>query len=85
MDNSFLEEQAARCRKLADIAVWRVDELGGAGGFDPLWTVVFGGVAPLELLVINGKAVVEHGTLVTADASALARAATSATTRVLGV
>lgn len=71
--------------KLADIAVWRVDELGGAGGFDPLWTVVFGGVAPLELLVINGKAVVEHGTLVTADASALARAATAATTRVLGV
>ena len=69
--------------KLADIALWRMDELGGAGGVDPLWTFAFGGGAPLELLLVNGETVVEHDNLVTADASALARAASAAATRVV--
>jgi len=60
--------------KLADIAVWRVDGLGAAGGVDPVWTFAFsGGALPLELLIVNGEVVVEHGELVTADAGALAR------------
>jgi cytosine/adenosine deaminase-related metal-dependent hydrolase len=70
--------------KLADVAVWRVDALGGAGGVDPVWTFAFGGAAPLELLVVNGSVVVEHGTLTTADASTLARDAATAARRVTG-
>ncbi len=70
--------------KLADVAVWRVDGLGGAGGVDPVWTFAFGGAAPLELLVVNGKVVVEHGTLTTADAPTLARDAAAAARRVTG-
>ena len=70
--------------KLADVAVWRVDALGGAGGVDPVWTFAFGGAAPLELLVVNGSVVVEHGTLTTADAPTLARDAAAAARRVTG-
>ncbi len=68
--------------KLADVAVWRVDGLGG-GGVDPVWTLAFGGGAPLELLLVNGRAVVEHDTLATADAARLARAAAAASGRIL--
>jgi len=70
--------------KLADLAMWRVDALGGAGGVDPVWTFAFGGAAPLELLVVNGSVVVEHGTLTTADASTLAHDAAAAARRVTG-
>jgi len=70
--------------KLADVAMWRVDALGGAGGVDPVWTFAFGGAAPLELLVVNGRVVVEHGTLSTADSSTLARDAAAAARRVTG-
>jgi len=70
--------------KLADIAVWRVDGLGAAGGVDPVWTFAFsGGALPLELLIVNGEVVVEHGELVTADAGALARNVAAASERVL--
>ena len=71
--------------KLADIAVWRVDGLGAAGGVDPVWTFAFGGGAlPLELLIVNGEVVVEHGELRTADAGALARNVAVAARRVVG-
>jgi cytosine/adenosine deaminase-related metal-dependent hydrolase len=70
--------------KLADVAVWRVDGLGGAGGADPVWTFAFGGAAPLELLVVNGSVVVEDGTLTTADASTLAHDAAAAARQVIG-
>jgi cytosine/adenosine deaminase-related metal-dependent hydrolase len=57
--------------KLADLALWRVDSLGGAGVADPVITLVFG--APeLERLFVGGRAVVEGGRLLTADESALA-------------
>jgi cytosine/adenosine deaminase-related metal-dependent hydrolase len=69
--------------KLADLALWRVDALGQAGGADPLWSVVFGSSAPLELLLVNGRTVVEHGQLVTADEETLARNAAAASDRVI--
>ncbi|HEY3717209.1 MAG TPA: 8-oxoguanine deaminase [Jatrophihabitantaceae bacterium] len=70
--------------KLADIAVWRVDGLGAAGGVDPVWTFAFsGGALPLELLIVNGEVVVEQGELVTADAGTLARDAAAASERLL--
>jgi cytosine/adenosine deaminase-related metal-dependent hydrolase len=59
--------------KLADIAVWRVDGLAGAGIADPVCTLVFG-TPRLDRLYVGGRAVVSDGQLATADADALAAA-----------
>jgi cytosine/adenosine deaminase-related metal-dependent hydrolase len=70
---------ALRPGMLADIALWRLDTLahdagayGGADG-DPVTALVLGPQAPLELLLINGKPVVEDGELRTADVAAISR------------
>ena len=63
--------------KLADVAVWRVDGLPGAGIDDPLCTLVFG-AASLMHLFVGGRQVVRDGELQTADAGELASAATRA-------
>ena len=57
--------------KLADIALWRLDGLGHADIVDPVVALVFGPPAPLQLLLVNGNAVVEGNELRTADAYAL--------------
>jgi cytosine/adenosine deaminase-related metal-dependent hydrolase len=63
--------------KLADLAVWRVDGLNGAGIEDPVCTLVFG--APvLEQLYVGGRAVVDGGELRTADVDVLASGAAAA-------
>ncbi|MGX7681412.1 8-oxoguanine deaminase [Jatrophihabitans sp. DSM 45814] len=57
--------------KLADLALWQVDSLAGAGIADPVITLVFG--APtLKALYVGGTAVVDSGHLVTADETTLA-------------
>jgi cytosine/adenosine deaminase-related metal-dependent hydrolase len=53
--------------KLADIALWRVDTLPHAGIADPVAALVLGARPPLELLLVNGKPVVERDRLVTVD------------------
>ena len=59
--------------KLADVAVWRVDGLAGAGIADPVATLVLG--APrLDRLYVGGRAVVADGRLCTADPDDLAAA-----------
>ena len=69
--------------KLADIAVWRVDDLAGAGIADPVCTLVFG--APrLEHLFVGGQPVVAGGELRTADPAGLAAAAARASARIAG-
>jgi 8-oxoguanine deaminase len=70
--------------KLADVAMWRVDGLGAAGGVDPVWTFAFSGGLPLERLIVNGEVVVEHAELTRVDAGALARDAATAARRVVG-
>jgi cytosine/adenosine deaminase-related metal-dependent hydrolase len=63
--------------KLADLAVWRVDGLPGAGIDDPVSTLVLG--APnLEHLFVGGRPVVSAGRLITADPDDLAAAAAKA-------
>jgi cytosine/adenosine deaminase-related metal-dependent hydrolase len=63
--------------KLADVALWDVGGLGGAGIADPLCTLVFG--APvLDRLFVGGRPVVSGGTLLTADAGELAAGAARA-------
>jgi cytosine/adenosine deaminase-related metal-dependent hydrolase len=57
--------------KLADVAVWRVDGLAGAGIQDPLCTLVFGTPA-LRHLLVGGRPVVTDGRLATEDVEVLA-------------
>ncbi|GLZ77555.1 8-oxoguanine deaminase [Actinorhabdospora filicis] len=58
--------------KLADIALWRLDGLGHAGIDDPVAALVIGPPAPVELLLVQGEAVVSGGELRTADPVTLA-------------
>ncbi|HEX8627481.1 MAG TPA: 8-oxoguanine deaminase [Catenuloplanes sp.] len=69
--------------KLADIAVWRLDGLGHEGIDDRVAALVFGPPAPLELLLVGGRPVVEDGELRTADTEALARRARRAHRRLI--
>ncbi|MEV0284190.1 MULTISPECIES: 8-oxoguanine deaminase [unclassified Kribbella] len=58
--------------KLADLALWRLDTLEHAGIADPVAALVLGTPPPLDLLLINGKPVVEHNRVITVDESGLA-------------
>ena len=58
--------------KLADLALWRIDTLAHAGIADPVAALVLGAAPPLELLLVNGSAVVEHDVVLTVDESTLA-------------
>jgi cytosine/adenosine deaminase-related metal-dependent hydrolase len=58
--------------KLADLAMWRLDTLAHAGIADPVAALVLGSPPPLELLLVNGRPVVEHDTVVTVDETTLA-------------
>jgi cytosine/adenosine deaminase-related metal-dependent hydrolase len=74
---------ALRPGMLADVALWRVDTLahdaiaagadGGQAGGDPVAALVLGPPAPLELLLVGGRPVVQAGELRTADVSAAIR------------
>jgi cytosine/adenosine deaminase-related metal-dependent hydrolase len=59
--------------KLADVALWRIDDLGHADIADPVCALVLGPPAALQLLLAGGEAVVEAGELRTADLDSLAR------------
>jgi cytosine/adenosine deaminase-related metal-dependent hydrolase len=58
--------------KLADIALWRLDTLPHAGIADPVAALVLGARPPLELLLVNGEAIVERDQLVRVDERLLA-------------
>jgi cytosine/adenosine deaminase-related metal-dependent hydrolase len=53
--------------KLADIALWRLDGLDGAGIEDPVAALVFGATQAVELLLVGGRPVVHAGELRTVD------------------
>jgi cytosine/adenosine deaminase-related metal-dependent hydrolase len=61
--------------KLADIALWRLDTLPHAGIADPVAALVLGPPPPLELLLVNGRTVVERDRVVTLDEHRVADAA----------
>jgi cytosine/adenosine deaminase-related metal-dependent hydrolase len=69
--------------KLADLAVWRIDGLAGAGVADPVSALVLG-AAPLEALYVGGRPVVTGGRLATADEDELAEAAAAASRTIAG-
>jgi cytosine/adenosine deaminase-related metal-dependent hydrolase len=64
--------------KLGDIALWRLDTLPHAGIADPVAALVLGARPPLELLLVNGKPVVDRDRLVTVDEDEVAAAMTRA-------
>jgi cytosine/adenosine deaminase-related metal-dependent hydrolase len=59
--------------KLADLALWNLDGIGHASIADPVAALILGAAAPLSLLLINGRAVVEDNHLTTVDENAIAR------------
>jgi cytosine/adenosine deaminase-related metal-dependent hydrolase len=59
--------------KLADLALWRIDGPAHADIADPVAALVLGAPPPLELLLVDGRAVVERDRVLTVDADALAR------------
>jgi cytosine/adenosine deaminase-related metal-dependent hydrolase len=61
--------------KLADLALWRIDGLAHADVADPVAALVLGAPPPLELLLVNGRPVVERDRVRTVDEPAVAREA----------
>jgi len=59
--------------KLADLALWGLDGLGHADVADPVAALVLGSPPPLDLLLVDGKPVVEHDRVITVDTEAVAR------------
>jgi len=58
--------------KLADVALWRLDGLDGAGIADPVAALVFGATQSVEVLLVGGRAIVEGGALRTVDEAQVA-------------
>ncbi len=69
--------------KLADVAVWRVDGLAGAGIADPVSTLVLGAPTP-EHVFVDGRPIVSGGVLQSADAAELAAGAAAASATIAG-
>lgn len=59
--------------KQADLALWRLDTMAHAGIDDPVAALVLGAPPPLELLLVQGRPVVERDRLVSVDESEVAR------------
>jgi cytosine/adenosine deaminase-related metal-dependent hydrolase len=59
--------------KLADLALWRIDGPAHADVADPVAALVLGSPPPLELLLVDGRPVVERGRVLTVDEDAVAR------------
>jgi cytosine/adenosine deaminase-related metal-dependent hydrolase len=74
---------------LADVALWRLDTLAhdalahGPGG-DPVAALVLGQPAPLALLLVGGRRIVEDGELRTADTAAATGAVRAARKQISG-
>lgn len=59
--------------KLADVALWRLDTLRHIDIADPVAALVLGAPPPLELLLVQGRPVVERDRLVNRDEDAVAQ------------
>jgi cytosine/adenosine deaminase-related metal-dependent hydrolase len=70
--------------KLADLALWRLDTLAHAGIDDPVAALVLGAPPPLELLLVNGRPVVERDRVATVDEDDLAQRVAAVSRRLLG-
>ncbi|HYJ67820.1 MAG TPA: 8-oxoguanine deaminase [Nocardioidaceae bacterium] len=69
--------------KLADLVLWRLDTLPHAGIDDPVAALVLGAPPPLELLLVDGRPVVERDRVVTVDEDTVARQAAAVSAALL--
>jgi cytosine/adenosine deaminase-related metal-dependent hydrolase len=69
--------------KLADIALWRIDTLPHIDIADPVAALVLGSAPPLELLLVNGRPVVERDRLVNVDEDTVAGETRDASTNLM--
>jgi cytosine/adenosine deaminase-related metal-dependent hydrolase len=67
--------------KLADVALWRLDDLDHAGIADPVAALVLGPRPRVELLLVGGRPVIDGGELRTAHEDELARELAAASRR----
>jgi len=67
--------------KRADIALWRLDDLGAAGIEDPVAALVLGPPRRCDELLVAGRVVVADGALATGSETALAADAARASRR----
>jgi cytosine/adenosine deaminase-related metal-dependent hydrolase len=67
--------------KLADVALWRVDDLAHAGISDTVAALAFGPAPRVELLLVGGVPVVRDAELMTADEGTIAREIAGASRR----
>jgi cytosine/adenosine deaminase-related metal-dependent hydrolase len=67
--------------KVADIALWRVDDLVHAGISDPVAALVLGPAPHVELLLVGGQPVVDSAELRTADEAEISREIAGASRR----
>jgi cytosine/adenosine deaminase-related metal-dependent hydrolase len=58
--------------KLADVALWRLDGLDGAGIEDPVAALVLSATQTVELLLVAGRPIVDGGELRSADEAEVA-------------
>ena len=59
--------------KLADIVLWRLDDLDHAGIEDPVAALVLGPRPLADTVIVDGKVVVQGGELKTGDVEQIAR------------
>jgi 8-oxoguanine deaminase len=64
--------------KQADLALWRLDTMAHLDIDDPVAALVLGSPPPLELLLVQGRPVVEHDRLVAVDETDVARSVRTA-------
>ena len=72
-------------RKCADIAFYRLDDLGHAGVADPVAALALAPPARAEAVVVNGKVVVREGRLLTGDEDQIARDVAAESRRLRGL
>ncbi len=58
--------------KQGDVALWRMDDLGGAGIADPVAALVLGPAPRVDTLLVAGRTIVGDGTLATLDVTQVA-------------
>jgi cytosine/adenosine deaminase-related metal-dependent hydrolase len=70
--------------KLADLALWKIDDVEHAGIADPIAALALGALPPLTRLFVNGNTVVRDGNLERADEGDIARRAAAASAELAG-
>jgi cytosine/adenosine deaminase-related metal-dependent hydrolase len=70
--------------KLADVALWRVDDLAHAGIADPVAALVLGPPRPVDTLLVGGRPVISGAELRTASEQEIATDIARASARLAG-